>query len=116
MAQNELCDRPVSLVDLYPTLLDMCGLPLSDSLDGQSLVPLLNNPNKKWERPVLTTFGYQNHAIRTDRWRYIRYNDGGEELYDHDSDPNEWKNLAANPEFSRVISKLKQSLPKENVK
>ena len=113
---NQLCERPVSLIDLYPTILDLCGLPSRDGLDGQSIAPLLKNPKRNWERPVLTTFGYQNHAIRTERWRYIRYVDGGEELYDHNADPNEWTNLAGNSEFTDVISKLKQTMPKENRK
>jgi len=69
-----------------------------------------------WERPVIMTFGYENHAVRTDRWRYIRYNDGGEELYDHDADPNEWHNLATSPEYQDVMARLKPLLPKENVK
>lgn len=114
--ENQLCEKPVSLIDLYPTILDLCGLPSRDGLDGQSIAPLLKNPKRNWERPVLTTFGYQNHAIRTERWRYIRYVDGGEELYDHNSDPNEWTNLAGNPEFTDVISKLKQTMPEENRK
>ena len=116
VVKNQLCKKPVSLVDLYPTLLDLCGLPSRDGLDGKSLVPLLKSPEMEWERPVLMTFGYENHAIRTDRWRYIRYNDGGEELYDHDSDPNEWKNLASNAEYRPLMDMLKRSLPTTNVR
>ncbi len=116
VAKNQLCDRPVSLIDLYPTLLEMCGLPFRDDLDGQSLVPLLKNPEMNWERPVLTTFGYQNHAVRTDRWRYIRYNDGGEELYDHHNDPHEWMNLVPVEIFQPVIDKMKKELPAINVR
>ena len=116
VAKNQLCKKPVSLVDLYPTLLDLCGLPSRDGLDGKSLVPLLKSPEMEWERPVLMTFGYENHAIRTDRWRYIRYNDGGEELYDHDSDLNEWKNLASNAEYRPLMDMLKRSLPTTNVR
>ena len=116
VGKNQLCKKPVSLVDLYPTLLDLCGLPSRDGLDGKSLVPLLKSPEMEWERPVLMTFGYENHAIRTDRWRYIRYNDGGEELYDHDSDPNEWKNLASNAEYRPLMDMLKRSLPTTNVR
>ena len=63
-------------------------------MDGQSLKPLLEDPDREWERPVVTTFGF-NHAIRTERWRYIQYSDGGQELYDHEADPNEWSNLAS---------------------
>ena len=116
VAKDQLCERPVSLVDLYPTLLEMCGLPLRDGLDGQSIVPLLKNPETNWEGPVLTTFGYQNHAVRTDRWRYIRYNDGGEELYDHRNDPHEWTNLVSVEIFQPVIDKMKKQLPVINVK
>ncbi|HCR31710.1 MAG TPA: iduronate-2-sulfatase, partial [Opitutae bacterium] len=68
-------ERPVILVDLYATVLELCGLPTRDGLDGQTLVPLLRNPEMDWGSPVLMTFGYENHAVRTDRWRYIRYND-----------------------------------------
>jgi arylsulfatase A-like enzyme len=113
---DQRCARPVSLIDLYPTLLELCGVPPRDGLDGQSIAPLLADPERKWERPVLTTFGYQNHTIRTKRWRYIRYNDGGEELYDHNADRHEWHNLAGKPESAQVIARLKQALPKVNVK
>jgi arylsulfatase A-like enzyme len=108
---NQLCDRPVSLIDLYPTLVELCGLPPKEGVDGQSLTPLLNNPQKKWDRPVLMTFGFQNHAIQTDRWRYIRYHDGGEELYDHATDPNEWTNLADSSEYAEVVVELRKHLP-----
>jgi arylsulfatase A-like enzyme len=94
VAKNKLSHRLVSLIDLYPTLVELCGLPPREGLDGQSIVPLLKNPQMKWDRPALTTYGYKNHTVRTERWRYIQYNDGGEELYDHESDPNEWTNLA----------------------
>ncbi len=112
--KNHLCERPVSLIDLYPTLVEMCGLPARDGLDGQSITPLLRNPVLEWGRPALMTFGLQNHAVQTERWRYIRYNDGGEELYDHTRDPNEWTNLASLAEYKPVIKELQQSLPKVN--
>lgn len=96
------CDRPVSLVDVYPTLLELAGLPPKNDLDGRSLVPLLKNPHQQWQ-PAIMTNGKGNHAIRSSRWRYIRYNDGSEELYDLDKDPWEWTNLAANPEYVNVI-------------
>jgi arylsulfatase A-like enzyme len=113
---GQLCHRPVSLIDLYPTLIDLCGLPERDGLDGQSLKPLMNNPTQQWNRPALMTYGFNNHAIQTERWRYIRYNDGGEELYDQRKDPNEWTNLAGNPEFAAEIKKLSAHLPKMNYK
>ena len=80
--------RPVSLIDLYPTLVELAGVPSRRGLDGQSLVPLLENPRvRSGPRPVLTTYGYRNHSVRTERWRYIEYHDGGRELYDHDTGP-----------------------------
>jgi arylsulfatase A-like enzyme len=116
VAKNKRCDRPVSLIDLYPTLIDLCELPKRDDLDGLSLAPLLANPAKEWTRPAVMTYGYKNHAVQTDRWRYIQYHDGTNELYDHDNDPNEWMNLAENPEYDTVIRELKASLPTTNAK
>ncbi|MBP86641.1 MAG: hypothetical protein CMJ64_07995 [Planctomycetaceae bacterium] len=112
-AMHKICERPVSLIDLYPTLVELCGLPARDDLDGQSIVPLLKNPKMKWDRPALTTYGPGNHAVRTERWRYIRYHDGGEELYDHNVDPHEWQNLATSSEHADVIRELRKSLPAE---
>jgi len=105
------CERPVSLIDIYPTLIDLCGLDQKPELDGLSLVPLLRNPNAKWARPAVMTYMRGNHAVRDQRWRYIRYADGTEELYDHQKDPGEWYNVAANPDNTRVINRLKQWLP-----
>ena len=107
--------RPVSLQDLYSTILELCGLPLPDGIDGRSLVPLLKDPGAPWDRPALTTSGYGNHALRSERWRYIRYADGTEELYDHEADPNEWKNVAADPRFESVKADLARWLPEEEV-
>ncbi len=103
--------RPVGLVDLFPTLNDLCALPAVSALDGTSLVPLLKDPARAWDEPALTTHGQGNHALRSERWRYIRYADGGEELYDHDSDPNEWTNLAGKPGHAAVKAGLARSLP-----
>ena len=104
-------NRPVGFVDLFPTLNELCGLPAPADLDGVSFVPLLTDPQHTWDQPALTTHGLGNHALRNERWRYIRYADGGEELYDHQSDPNEWTNLADRPEFTSVIAELARSLP-----
>jgi len=114
LGRGQQTDRLVSLIDLYPTLTELCGVPERMGLDGQSLVPLLQDPQREWTRPVLTTYGYQNHAVRTERWRYIRYADGGEELYDHHNDPNEWHNLASQLQHAAVIAELQRSLPSEN--
>ena len=111
-------ERPVSLLDIYPTLIELTGMHPQEDLDGQSLVPLLMRPDRSWPQPVLSTYGYQNHSIRTERWRYIRYHDGTEELYDHDADPHEWTNLAATPvkrKHRRVMKQLARHFPEVNV-
>ena len=107
------CDRPVGLVDIYPTLLELAGLPAKADNEGQSLVPLLRDPEAKWERPALMTEGRGNHAVRSERWRYIRYSDGVEELYDHNNEPWEWQNLAGDPHYAAVMAEHKKWLPKQ---
>jgi arylsulfatase A-like enzyme len=107
---GEVCNRPVSLVDLFPTLVELCGLPALEGIDGRSLVPLFQDPNRE-TRPVVTTFDYQNYSIRTDRWRLIHYQDGSEELYDHAADPDEWRNLAADRVHEATRAHLRASLP-----
>jgi arylsulfatase A-like enzyme len=114
IAPQQTCTHPVSLLDLYPTLVELAGLPAKSGLDGVSLVPLLKNPAAPWERPALTTAGFKNHALRTDRWRYIRYADGAEELYDHAKDPLERSNLANQPESAKIKSDLQQWLPRHD--
>lgn len=110
-----VCSQPVSLLDLYPTLVDLCGLPEKKEIDGRSLMPLLKEPDSKWEQPALMTMGRGNHAVRSERWRYIRYSDGSEELYDHEQDPQEWDNLAKDPQYAKVIAEHQSWLPKEEV-
>ena len=110
------CTQPVSLLDLYPTLVDLCDLQRPTHLEGQSLLPLMKNPDRSTRRGVITTQGFNNHAVRTERWRYIRYADGGEELYDQQNDPNEFTNLANHPEFGPVKKSLVTMLPSKNVK
>ena len=105
------CNRTVSLMDIYPTLADLSGLPIHSSLEGVSLRPLLEHPDTEWKRPALTTHGPNNHAVRSERWRYIRYSDGTEELYDHVADPMEWTNLAGDPQYVGVKKELSQWLP-----
>lgn len=133
--------HPVSLIDLYPTLVDLCGLrgdtrknEQGAPLDGHSLRPFLENPETEiWDGPAgaLTMLhaeengklkftkqdaqdpARQHWSLRTKRWRYIRYNNGAEELYDHDKDPHEWTNLAANPEFGQTKAKLRQQLTEQ---
>ncbi len=113
IGKGETCDAPVQLLDMYPTLLDLCGLPENKQNDGNSLRPLLRNPKKKWKHHALTVYGVGNLSIRSRTHRYIRYEDGSEELYDMDKDPNEWNNLASNPEYSAIKARLRAALPKK---
>ena len=106
------CGTPVDLSVLYPTLLELSGLPADRKCDGVSIVPLLKDANSEWERPALMTYGRGNHAVRSERWRYIHYADGTEELYDHAKDPNEWTNVAAKPEHADIIAAHMKWLPK----
>jgi arylsulfatase A-like enzyme len=105
------CGRPVGLIDIFPTLVDLCGLPEKENLQGRSLMPLLNDPDLSWDHPVLTTHHPGNHAVRSERWRYISYANGDEELYDHRHDPHEFRNLAGDPEFRPVIERLSRHVP-----
>jgi len=112
---GRVCEAPVSLVDIYPTLIDLCGLKPKIELQGQSLLPLLKNPGSVRKKPALTTHGRNNHTIRSKRWRYIRYADGSEELYDHNKDPLEWTNLAGDSKYSKIKKELSVWLPNVNV-
>ncbi|UUO05441.1 sulfatase [Blastopirellula sp. J2-11] len=106
------CTQPVELLDIYPTLIDLCGLPQNTNLEGLSLTPQLQNAATKRDHPAITTHNQGNHAIRTQRWRYIRYADGSEELYDMQSDPQEINNLAGNAKLADVKKELAAWLPK----
>lgn len=109
-----ICERTVEFVSIYPTLCDLAGLAIPEHVDGVSIRALLENPQTEWDRPALTTHGFGQHAIRTERWRYIRYADGSEELYDHESDPYEWNNLAGDPQTVAVRQELSRWLPAVN--
>ena len=111
---NSICDRTVDFMSIYPTLMDLCGIPKPSHVEGLSLRPLLKDPHAAWDSPALTTHGFQNHAVRTEQWRYIRYQDGGEELYDESADPLEWTNLAGKPELASVKADLAKQLPRVN--
>ena len=106
-------DEAVELTSIYATLAELCDLPLPSEqpLDGASLVPLLAEPRSAREEPALITFRPGNHAVRDERWRYIRYADGSEELYDHETDPHEWTNLARDPRTAEVRASLARWLP-----
>ncbi|HEY4262934.1 MAG TPA: sulfatase [Schlesneria sp.] len=109
-------DRTVDFMSIYPTLTDLAGIPTPQHVEGKSLRPLLADPKAEWTQPAVTTFGFNNHAVRTEGWRYIRYANGDEELYDETSDPKEWTNLATRPEHATKKTELAKYLPTQNAK
>jgi len=113
--QGSLCSRPVDFMAIYPTLADLCGLAVPRHVEGVSFRPLLEKPDSPWERLALTTHGRGHHGVRCERWRYIRYSDGTEELYDHANDPMEWDNLAGKPEHAKLKRHMAASFPDREV-
>ena len=105
----------MELLSIYPTLIELCGLSENPDIEGVSVVSLLENPEAEWMHPAITTLFENNHAVRTRHWRYIRYADGSEELYDHRVDPNEWTNLAGDPRHAGTQTQLRTHLPVVNV-
>ncbi len=114
VAAGGRCRRPAELLDIYPTLIDLCRLPPVDGIEGHSLTPQLRDAAAPRPWPAITTHNHDNHAVRTEDWRYIRYADGSEEFYDERGDPNEWSNLAANPRFDAAKRDLARWLPRVN--
>jgi arylsulfatase A-like enzyme len=106
--------RTVDFMSLYPTLAEACGLPVPSHVEAPSFGRLLADPAAAWDRPALTTHGYRNHAVRSEAWRYIRYADGGEELYDERNDPFEWRNLAAAAAYDKLKAELAAAFPKHD--
>jgi choline-sulfatase len=109
------CVQPAELLDIYPTLIDLCQLKPRRDLEGISLMPQLKDAQTPRERPAITSHNQGNHGIRSTRWRYIRYADNSEELYDLEADPHEWTNLAAAPAHAKVISEHRRWLPQVDV-
>ena len=116
------CSALVELVDVYPTLVDLCGLPAEASLEGTSLRPLLETPKGKVKNAAFTQVRRDNvmgrsvmgRSVRTVRWRYTEWDEGraGTELYDHDADPKEYVNRANDPKYGDTVKKLRGLLRK----
>jgi len=111
---NSVCERTVDFMSIYPTLTDLCGIEKPKHVESKSIRVLLADPKSEWTTPALTTHEYNNHGIRSEGWRYIRYADGGEELYDETADPYEWTNLAGDKQHAERISELAKYLPTTN--
>lgn len=106
-----VCKRPVESIDIFPTLFDLCGIPIPDGLEGISMKPLLKNPSMPWKKGAITVRGERDKSIRTERWRYTEY--GGPdkaELFDHQTDPHEFINLAKDPKYADVVAELSRLL------
>ncbi len=112
IGRGAVCKRPAELLDLFPTLLELAGLPARADLEGHSLVPQLKDAEAPRPWPAITSHNQGNHSIRTEGWRYTRYADGSEELYDEAADPNEWVNLAGDPRHAAHKAELAKWLPK----
>ena len=113
---QQKCQRPAELLDMYPTLLELCNLPAKSELEGLSLVPQLVDAAAPRKQPAITTHNHDNHGVRSEKYRYIVYADGSEELYDMKSDPNEWKNLANDPQYAAIKAGHRRFLPRVNAK
>jgi len=101
----------VDLINVYPTLADLAGLPAPSGVDGVSLKPLLTDPAHSWKRPAINDYLPGNSGVYTERWHYIRYHDGGEELYNRRQDPAEWVNLAGDSGMAEVTKEMAALLP-----
>ena len=106
-------NRPAELIDLFPTLLELAGLENEKGQEGQSLVPLMTNPEVDWEHPAITSFGKGNYSVRSTRYRFIQYLDGSREFYDHETDPHEWHNLIDSDDLQAEIASHAKHIPME---
>ena len=102
----------MNLLDIYPTLASLTDcVPPENQLEGNDLSVLMTDPEAPWNHATVTTFGYKNYGVRSERYRYIVYEDGSEELYDHTKDEWEWSNLAGNPEYTAIKKKMCKEIP-----
>lgn len=114
LPENKRVETTVSLIDIYPTLIELCNLPEQHQMDGVSLVPTLSNPDSAIDRNVFMAYMERGgYALINSDWRYIQYHDGSEEFYDLNNDPNEWYNLASDQSYRNIIDEMKQSTPAE---
>lgn len=110
-SKNQTCNAPVQLLDIYPTLTELCQLPGYELGEGHSLVPFLKNTDARVGYPALSFYGVGNVAVRNERYRLMQYEDGSLEFYDMKEDPNEWKNLAGEKGLQDEIKKMKSFIP-----
>ncbi len=109
---GSVCGKPVNLLDIYPTLASLTGCePPANQLEGNDLSVLMKDPDAPWDEATVTTFGYKNYGVRSGQYRYIVYEDGSEELYDHANDMWEWTNLADKPKFAAVKKDMRKWIP-----
>ena len=108
---GQVCHQPAQLLDIYPTLLDLANLEPDEALEGRSLVDLLKSSEAPWPYMARTSFGPGNYAIISERYRFIQYNDGSEEFYDHESDPQEWTNVIDDPKYLKAIEEHRREIP-----
>ncbi len=108
------CAHAVDHMSIYPTLCSLTGVAKPEHVEGLDITPLLKDPTADWTAPALTTFHKNNHSFRNETWRYIRYANGGEELYNHDTDPNEWTNLAGDRKYADIKASFQKYVPAVN--
>jgi choline-sulfatase len=113
--KNGVCNQPVELLDIYPTLNDLLGLPEVAGLEGHSLVPQLNDPKTVRPWPAITSHNQGNHSVRSERWRFIQYADGTEEFYDLRTDPREFNNIVGDSKYAGAVAEHRRWLPKIDV-
>jgi arylsulfatase A-like enzyme len=111
ISRNVRCASPVSLQDIYPSLIDLSGVAPKNDIDGRSFRAYLEDPGKQSSAIPVITANEQGFSLRSERYRYIRYNKGTEELYDHQNDPMEWNNLAGDPQHAEVEAGLRAHIP-----